>query len=709
MRVPPRRGLAETYVRLALTREDASVGDRTQRRLTVTATAVAVAVALACQAVSMWALAADHKSLLAGGFDSAVVIAFSVVGAVIVGARPRNSIGWLMLIGGMFWGLGSAGNDLGYHGIVGSPGSVAGASALTVAGAAAQSVGWYLVTIAVPVVFPDGHVAGRRWRWLVPATVVILIASVIDPLTDVKADRTNFGTWHNPIGLHGPWRAVSAGAFLAHIPLSAVVTVAAIAQLVSRWRHGDAFQRQQLNLFAAAVAVPIIAAPIALTMGGGGQIFDVTAVCLPIAIGFAVLARGLYDLRTAANRTLVWVTLSAVIVGVFALVIAGLGSLLHADRRSGWLLWVAAAVVAVVLTPLRDRLQRTVNRLTFGRWDQPYDVLAALGQRVEAAAEVDRLLADVATELEGLGLRDVVITDMAGTALVGSPTADTDAVDVRLAAYGEEVGALSYTLPQTPLRTRDKQLLEDLAGHLGGVLYAHRLTLDLQRAREQLVLAREEERRRLRRDLHDGLGPALAGHLLRLDVIAGRMNGNSAAAADIDALRTDLRETMTEVRRVVEGLRPPALDELGLVGSLSQVVDRLTSGAITRVVISTDELPPLPAAVEVATFRIVTEAVTNVVKHAHAANCVVTLSVQQRRLLVVVADDGVPPLPRQGGARGAVSGHGLQTMRERSEELRGRFAVAPGPDGKGTTITAELPLPPLPRRTSPQPTVATSS
>ena len=701
--ISPQPRLRETRLRRVGTRDDGGVTRTERRRLTVAATASAVCVAFACNALSLWAVHADHKSLLQAALESTLVVVFAVVGAVIVGARSDNPIGWLMLFGGMWWALGSAGNDLGYHGIVYSPGSVPAASAWTIGGAVAQSVGWYLITLAIPVVFPDGRIAERRWRWLVPATVVIVVAGVVDPLTDPQADRTGFGSWHNPIGLHGHWRAISDVAFFAHVPFSVIVTIGAIAQLVSRWRRGDAFQRQQLNLFAAAVAVPIIAVPIALGLGGGGWIFGLTALPLPVAIGFAVLARGLYDLRTATNRTLVWIALSAAIVGVFAGVIAGLSELLHVDMHSTWLLWVAAAVVATLLAPLRDSLQRTVNRLTFGRWDQPYDVLAALGQRVEATVEVERLLADVTVELEGLGLRDVGITDVTGVMLVGSNTRDADAIELRLSAYGEEVGALRYSPPVTPLRARDLQLLDDLARHLGGILHSHRLTLDLQRAREQLVLAREEERRRLRRDLHDGLGPALAGHLLRLDVLAGRMANDATAAADINALRNDLRETMSEVRRVVEGLRPPALDELGLVGSLHQVVDRLTAGTGTTVVIEADELTGLPAAVEVATFRIVTEAVTNVVKHAAASSCRVELGVRHGRLRLVVSDDGRTPQPSI-----ASIGHGLQTMKERAEELRGRLTVTRCLDSVGTVVVAELPLPPGQRR-RPEPQSALAS
>jgi signal transduction histidine kinase len=244
---------------------------------------------------------------------------------------------------------------------------------------------------------------------------------------------------------------------------------------------------------------------------------------------------------------------------------------------------------------------------------------------------------------------------------------------------------LRYRTPETPLRARDHELVDSLAGHLGAALHAHRLTIDLERARERLVLAREEERRRLRRDLHDGLGPALSGHLLRLDLLAGRVD-DPTVAADIDELRRDLRATVAEVRRVVEGLRPPALDELGLVGALDQVTARLAAGSRTQISLRADELPPLSAAVEVAAFRIVTEAVTNVIKHADATTCTIELAVQRGRLQLSVSDNGT------GLASAGGSGHGLQTMRERAQELRGRLRISTRP-GSGTTIRAEVPVP----------------
>jgi signal transduction histidine kinase len=190
----------------------------------------------------------------------------------------------------------------------------------------------------------------------------------------------------------------------------------------------------------------------------------------------------------------------------------------------------------------------------------------------------------------------------------------------------------------------------------------------------------------------------LAGHLLRLDVLAGRVRDLPDATADVERLRNDLRGTVSEIRRVVEGLRPPALDELGLVPALQQVAQRMSGGSSVTIDVSASELPPLSAAVEVAAFRIVSEAVTNVVKHAGARCCRVELRAAHGCLAITVADDG-----RSAGGGLPAVGHGLQTMRERAEELRGTLTVSS--DAHGTRVIAQLPLPPEPRRAVPAPAV----
>ena len=661
--------------------------------LTAAAIAAAVSLTLAAVGTSLWAVSTDGRSVNATIFSAAFSIAFAAVGAVVAAARPENRVGWVMLLGAALSAVGGAGADMAYHGIVGAPGSVAGVAVFAIAGSALRSVGWYLLTLALPLLFPDGHLQPTRRNWLKRALVVILIGSVIDPLTDRQADLTNLGHWVSPVALGRPWDLISSVAFLAHVPLAVVATVAVAVQLVQRYRAGTPLLRQQLRLFVAAALLPIVAVPIVFTIGYdlGPWIFSATVLPLPFAIGFAVLARGLYDLRTAANRTLVWLTLSAVIAGVYALVIAGIGNRLDV-RGATWLPWVAAAVVAVSFAPMRDALQRAVNRVTFGRWDEPYDVLAALGKQLEATSDVTGLLDQVIDQLDGLGITQASIRDRVGNLLVGVGGGETV---LPLVSFGQPVGELRFTVPHSQLRRRDRQLLEDLAGHLGGVLHAHELMLDLQRGRERLVLAREEERRRLRRDLHDGLGPALAGHLLRLDLLATQVANDPIAAVQVGTLRDEVRTTVSDVRRVVEGLRPPALDELGLCGSIEQVTQRLTAGSTTTVLVEVDDLPSLPAAVEVAAFRIATEAVTNVVRHAHARQCLVRVSTIDGRLLLCVDDDGAG-LHTEGRPS---AGNGLQTMRERAEELRGRLQVSSSPD-EGTSVRAEIPLPALPRSAS---------
>jgi signal transduction histidine kinase len=542
------------------------------------------------------------------------------------------------------------------------------------------------VTVGVVMVFPDGNVAGPRWAWLPKAFVVTVAASTAGVLTASDANVLHLGAWTNPMALPAQAQPVSGLLSLFAVALGVVTATCSVVAQCGRWRRGHLLERQQLLVLAVAASLPVLAAPVVLATGLGGWLLSAAAIPLPFAIGFVVLATDAYDLQTAANRFLVWATLSAGVVGLYALVIVGLGSRFN-EQQAPWLPWLAAAAVAVAFAPMRNALQRAVNRLTYGRWDQPYDVLASLGQRLEASADVDLLLGDVLAELDALGLADVAVLTPSGEVIAGAVGGEPD-VRLPMAAYGNPVGTLAFRAPRGQLRPADRRLVEDLAGHLAGVLHGRELTRDLQRALEQVVLAREEERRRLRRDLHDGLGPALAGHLLQLDVVTANARRGQPVDADLAAVQADLRATMDEVRRVVEGLRPPALDELGLVGAVGQTLDRLFAGSPVVASLHAEPLPSLPAAVEVAAYRIVSAAATNVARHSGATTCVVSIEHVGQALRVCVRDDGGR---RTGPAVVAMSstGNGLQTMRERAEELGGRLGVF---SEDGTTVVAELPV-----------------
>ena len=365
------------------------------------------------------------------------------------------------------------------------------------------------------------------------------------------------------------------------------------------------------------------------------------------------------------------------------------------DHHAWWPSALAAALAALLLIPLRESLQRAVNRVVYGRWHEPYEVLAGLGERLEAAADVDRLLDAVLAELTtGLDLRDVGVLAPNGTVVAGATGPDAPAAAaeghagsrtaVPLQAFGVTVGYLAYRTDRG-LSVPEERLVRDLARQLGAALHARLLREDLLRARERLVLAREEERRRLRRELHDGIGPALAGLTLKTETARALLPaGADGASRQLHDLGEEIRRTVLDVRRLVEGLRPPALDELGLAGACAQAADRLTAGTeLTATVLASQDMPPLPAAVEVAAYRIVVEAVTNAVRHARARCCQVSMSYRDHALAITVTDDGM-------GLRATGSqGHGLAIMRERAEELGGTATVTNS--SPGVTVQARLP------------------
>jgi two-component system NarL family sensor kinase len=232
------------------------------------------------------------------------------------------------------------------------------------------------------------------------------------------------------------------------------------------------------------------------------------------------------------------------------------------------------------------------------------------------------------------------------------------------------------------------RLLDELARQAGLAAHAVRLATDLQKARERLVLAREEERRRLRRDLHDGVGPTLASLSQRIDTACHLVSRDpDAAIALLGNLKTQIKSTISDIRRVVYELRPPVLDELGLVSAIREHVMQLQEGNSLHVSVEAPaDLPPLPAAVEVAAYRIALEALTNVERHAHAQHCLVRLELSvERSLYLSIIDDGCG-LPGDYHA-----GVGITSLRERVAELGGACTITAKAPG-GTCVSVRLPL-----------------
>ncbi len=331
-----------------------------------------------------------------------------------------------------------------------------------------------MAVVAVPVVFPDGRLPGPRWRWLAWCTTAAVTCLFLGNVLGPHAQENRLAHWQSPFGVPARYGSIANTLSAAGVLLAVAAAAGAVAGLVMRWRRGGPRVRQQLLFLALAACPPaFVIAAVIITDGVPAWLFGAAVLPLPVAIAVAILSHGLYDLRHAAHQTLLWLAMSGTVAGIYALVVAGAAALIPA-HHAWWPPAVAAGLAALLLIPLRETLQRAVTRIVYGRWHEPYEVLADLGERLEAAADVDRLLDAAVSELiAGLGLADVSVHGPDGTAVARAQvTANGTGTTIPLLAYGATVGELAYRPPERPLSTAEQRLVRDLARHLGGALHA---------------------------------------------------------------------------------------------------------------------------------------------------------------------------------------------------------------------------------------------
>lgn len=566
------------------------------------------------------------------------------------------------------------------------------------------SVGWASFFVAFFYLFPNGRWVPRWARWLAPAWYAANLPAILSLERFAPSSALNYEHWHPALAVFVVVGLVGSGLF----------------GQARRYRRADASQRRQIKWVVFGLAVAAIGttlvnlAGVVLPRSGlpsypallyepvGATLITVLFLAVPMSVAVAIMRHRLWDIDLIINRTLVYGALTAAITGLYVAVVAGLGALFGA-RGSLLMSLLAAGLIAVAFAPARERLQRAVNRLTYGHRGEPYEALARLGQRLEETLAPDETLSAVAHSVaDALRLPYAAIELVAGggartVAAAGEPVEDV--VRMPLHYGGEQVGTLTLA-PRRGERgfsDADRRLLGDLARQIGVAVQALRasdeavrLSAALQRSREGLVTAREEERRRLRRDLHDGLGPILGSLTLQLDVAADLVTSDPAA---VEALLGDLKQqaqgALADIRRLVHGLRPPTLDDLGLVGAIQQQAARYEHDGLAIVVESSGQLGELPAAVDVAAYRITLEALTNVAHHAGAARCTIRAErdPESGDLHLEIIDDGRGI--RVGGERRGV---GLVSMRERAAELGG-VCVIESPPGGGTRVCVRLPSP----------------
>jgi signal transduction histidine kinase len=456
--------------------------------------------------------------------------------------------------------------------------------------------------------------------------------------------------------------------------------VAGVAGIVVRYRRGTEKLRRQLLwlLLAATISVAVagsmrLLGPVEST---GFPIILLTVIALiPVSMMIAVLRYQLLDIRLVWARTVTYAVLTAAVVATY------LGLVELVDRLLRPRISVSAAVLATLVgalfNPVRVRLQGFVDNLLYGDRADPVRAASSVAAQLAGASEPADVLPAVC---HALRLPYAALTDEAGVIRGEHGARPAMLETIPLLHAGERAGELQVGIRpgEVRLAAADRVVLELMAAPIGVALRAQALSDAVQRSRREIVAAREEERRRLRRDLHDGLGPALTGIGFRADAVV-----NLAGADRLVALGTDIRSAvdgaMTDVRRLINQLQPSALDDVGLVEAVRRhaaLLDRRMDGSALRVSVAADVVPAdLPAAVEVTAYRIVTEALTNVVRHSLAGRVEVRIAVLDAALELTVADDG-----RAVNGRW-VPGVGLTSMRERVAELGGTMVAEPTPAG----------------------------
>jgi two-component system, NarL family, sensor kinase len=533
---------------------------------------------------------------------------------------------------------------------------------------------------------PRGWLASHPW--VVPAGVGLPFVG--------------YAVWAAAAGVNtaGPARtqallSIAAPSVVVVVP--AVLAVLVVTYLQAETRDVRLASRLALLVLASGLGIRLLLGDLPDRLVGDPVLpFDVLLLLIvpPVLAGLVVALVGyrLDDIEPAVRRTVVQGAVAAVVGTTFVVVASTIGR--AADVSVGSIL--AGGVAALLVLPLAVVVQRRVRRLVYGDRELPRSVVAELRRLDSATAPSEALTETLGILCRRLRISHAVINLPAANgeeptlAAVGEPRGG-DRVAVDLVAGGASIGSLS--LEAEPLRDPfgrgDRRLLEDVGAQVGTLVQAVLANRELQRSRQALVTTREEERRRLRRDLHDGLGPSLATLVLRLESAQDLIATDPARAAEVLGGLADLaHDDVAEVRRLVDGLRPAALDQLGLVSALRQRAEQHEQAAggqgLVWSVEAEQEVEPLPAAVEVAAYRIALEAVTNAVRHSGGSACAVTLGRQDGQLRVRIEDDGV------GLADGRPAGVGLSSMRERAEEIGGTCTVTS--DGRGTVVEALLPL-----------------
>lgn len=635
-----------------------------------------------------------------GSMAALTGLALAAPGVLLLRRAPGNAVSWVLVGTGLLWAVDGLAESWLTFALRSDPPLPLASLAFWVL----ERLGSALL-LGLPLLlllYPGGRLPGGRWRPVALAslasTSLLTVLLLVVPGDVVFAgDDGEVPARYRSLDLDLTSLPLPSGVALPLLriafPLALLGIVVPVAAVVARYRRSAGDGRRQLRwlLWAAVVDLLVMLATLLLPGEPSAGALMVAVALTGAAVTVGILQPRAVDIDRLLGGTVVYGLLGVGVVVLDLAVLGFAGTVLddRLDDRDAMLLTLL--LVAGIYLPLRAPVWRVVRRWVLGEREDPYRVVSGLAERLERTDGADEQLVAVAAAVAEAFRSPYVgveVDSVGGQQLVAAHGRRPAAVQSLPIAYrGEEVGRL--LLPRDGVRaqlvTRDERLLADVVRQAAAAARASSLAAQLQDSREQLVAAREEERRRLRRDLHDGLGPSLGAVVLRIDTARNLATAGRAEESDrvLRQARDDVAAALADVRRLVHDLRPPALDDLGLTGAVRQQAERVLPPSVDATVTSAYD-GDLPAAVEVAAYRIASEALANVARHARASRVDVTLEREDGALVVTVADDGVGIRPD------ASAGVGLVSLRERAAELGGSCTVE-CPAVGGTVVRAVLP------------------
>ncbi len=616
--------------------------------------------------------------------DLIIGVVYGLLAAAVI-AGSRHAVGWIFAVVGVGFSLTAFAIQ---YAVLGTEHALPAYSFVVHLVTWAWSAGAFLVVLVLPWIL-DRTPTGPARRMAVFGLGVTIFACL------TRALRHLDGAPPNPLS---PSPRVSEVAHLVDgwaIPFYFLLGLLGAAHLLRRFTRAGPDERRGLAWVTTSillVGVAYLAFETGLSLGGRLLVFAAAAlfagqVMLPAAVFVLILRQPAGRLDVAVSRTTMWGLLTAIVAGAYVALVWAAGSLFPEDSAVS--ATVAAAVLALAISPLQRWLQHRVDGLVHGSGADPEELLGRLASDV-AHGDLGHgagLGGLVESLRRSMRLRHVAVRSAPGRAQVsaaaGAPVESP--LRITLAGTGTPVGWMDVgARPGERLDPRTVRLLEQISGLVAVSLELAQVNQELEAARSRMLEIRHEERRLLRRELHDGLGPALAGSSLALTAIAN--NSPEMSSRDVqllEQLRAELDRRAEDVRDIARAMLPPALDDGRLHDALVVLARRFTDDRF-RVELEAEGADDLDSTRQVAIYHVAAEAVFNAHRHSGAARCRVRLArTDDGGCRLSVHDDG------SGRPSGSSDGIGVASMRERALELGGTFDLVH--DADGTTLTVVLP------------------